>query len=421
MKKILNNFEKIFLIFLYIQPILDVTAGVLLHFGCSITISSIIRFIFMFLCIIYLLFLIRDKKVNTYLLITMAYFLMFTITILVNKGIPALSYEIKNLITTYYFVIILITLTKLYKNKKLNVKNLYIIYIIYLLFVFIPNILGIGFDSYWHSKEGSVGWFLSANVVGSILSILLPIILMYVNKINLKLIILTIINLFVILSIGTKVPVLSFILIIGINAIYYFINLLKKKQYKKILMITLPFIMVIASLVIIFPKTSFYKNLEIHINYLEKKDNGKISTWHLIDHFIFSQRLTFEEKTRKAYNKASISEKIFGIGYIENYMTDNVRLKTIEIDYFDIFYRHGIVGFIIFFAPLIYILKDIIQKNKKINYKTLNIYISVLLIFILALFQGHILVTPANSIYVALILSIIYNNAFIYKNKLKIN
>lgn len=421
MKKILNNFEKIFLIFLYLQPILDVTAGVLLHFGYSITISSIIRFIFMFLCIIYLLFFIKDKKVNVYLLITMAYFFMFTITVLVNKGIPALAYETKNIITTYYFVIVLITLIKLYKNKKLNVKNLFIIYTVYLLFVFIPNIFGIGFDSYWHSKEGSVGWFLSANVVGSILSILLPILLIYVDKINLKLIILTIINLFVILSIGTKVPVLSFILIIGINVTYYFINLLKKKQYKKIMIITLPFIMVIAAAMIIFPKTSFYKNLEIHINYLEKKDNGKISTWHLIDHFIFSQRLTFEEKTRKAYNKSSISEKIFGIGYIENYATDNVRLKTIEIDYFDVFYRHGIVGFIIFFTPIIYILKGIIQKNKKINYKTLNIYISISLIFILALFQGHILVTPANSIYVALILSLIYNNAFVYKNKLKTN
>lgn len=418
MKKIVNNFEKIFLIFLYLQPVLDITTGILLHFNYSITISSIIRLLFMSLCIIYLLFFIKHKKINIYLLTLLTYFLIFTITILINKGIPALTYEVKNLLTTYYFVILLITLLTMFKNKKFNSKNLLIIYIIYLLFVFIPNILGIGFDSYWHSKEGAVGWFVSANVVGSILSIALPILLIYINKINLKIIILTIVNLFVILSIGTKVPVLSFILIIGINAIYCFINLLKKKQYKKIMIITLPIIIVIAASMIIFPKTSFYKNIEIHINYLEKKDNGKISTWHLIDHFIFSQRLTFEEKTRKAYNKSNISEKIFGIGYIENYSTDNVRLKTIEIDYFDIFYRHGIVGFILFFTPVIYVLKGIIKQFKEVNYKSLNLILSICLIFLLALFQGHIFVTPANSIYVALILSIIYNNAFVYKNKL---
>ena len=77
MKKILNNFEKIFLVFLYLQPILDITAGVLLHFGYNITVSSIIRFLFIILCLIYLMFYIKDKKINNYLLITLLYFIMF--------------------------------------------------------------------------------------------------------------------------------------------------------------------------------------------------------------------------------------------------------------------------------------------------------------------------------------------------------
>lgn len=419
MKKILNNFEKIFLVFLYLQPILDITAGVLLHFGYNITISSIIRFLFIILCLIYLMFYIKDKKINNYLLITLLYFIMFILTVIINKGLPALTYEVKNLLTTYYFVIVLITLIKLYKNKKFNVKNLFIIYLVYLLFVFIPNILGIGFDSYWHSKEGSVGWFLSANVVGSILSILLPILLIYKKKINIKIILLTlIINLYVILSIGTKVPVLAFILIIGINLIYYLILQIKNKQYKKMAIIIFPIIIIISLSILILPKTSFYKNIVIHINYLEKKDNGKISTKDFIDHFIFSQRLTFEENTKKAYNNASVLEKIFGIGYIENYATDKVSLKTIEIDYFDIFYRHGIIGFIIFFIPVIYVLKDIINAFKNINYISLNKLLSISLIFILALFQGHIFVTPANSIYVALILALAHENSLVLKNKL---
>lgn len=182
MKKIANNFEKIFLVFLYLQPILDVTAGVLLHFNYSVTISSIIRFIFMFLCVIYLAFFIKDKKINMYLLILFMYFMCFGITMFVTKDFNALIYETKNLVSTYYFVILLLTLIKVYKDKKLRVKHLFLIYVIYLLFVFIPNIFNIGFQSYWHSKEGSVGWFLSANVVGSILSILLPILLIYIKN-----------------------------------------------------------------------------------------------------------------------------------------------------------------------------------------------------------------------------------------------
>lgn len=419
MKKITNNFEKLFLIFLYLQPILDVTAGVLLHFNYSVTISSIIRFIFMFLCIIYLVFFIKDKKINIYLLILFIYFICFGTTMLITKDFNALIYECKNLISTYYFVILLLTLIKVYKDKKLKVKNLFLIYVIYLLFVFVPNIFNIGFQSYWHSKEGSVGWFLSANVVGSILSILLPILLIYIKKISIPIIILLLINLYVILSIGTKVPVLSFIIIFIVNFVYYLINLIKKKDYKKLKIIIAPIIILIITSLFIFPKTSFYKNLAIHITYLEEKDNGKIPITEFIDHFIFSQRLTFEEKTRKAYNESSILEKTFGIGYIENYDTEKERNKTIEIDYFDVFYRHGIVGFIIFFIPIIYVLKKITKTFKNLNFVKLNLLLSVILIFLLAFFQGHIFVTPANSIYVALILALIYNNAFEFKNEPK--
>lgn len=411
MKKALNNFEKIFLIFLYLQPVLDVSAGILLHFGYNFTISSAIRTIFMLLCVIYLIFYVRSKKINIYLLLLFLYFVSFSVITIFSKGFDPLVYEIKNLLTTYYFVILLLTLVKIYKGKKFNVKNLFILYSIYLLFVFIPNILGIGFDSYWQSKEGSVGWFLSANVVGSILSILLPILIIYIKKLNFRLIIILLINLYVILSIGTKVPVLAFMIIILVNILYYVISLLIKKQYKKIGIMLIPIIILTTAAIIVFPKTSFYKNIIIHINYLEEKNNGKINVGTFIDHFIFSQRLTFEENTRSSYNDSNLLQKVFGIGYIENYATDNVSFKTIEMDYFDVFYRHGIIGFIIFFYPVIYVAINIIKKIKPLNHKNINLLLSIILIFILALFQGHIFVTPANSIYVALILAITYNNS----------
>ena len=275
MKKVLNNFDKIFLIYLYLQPVLDVSSGVLLHFGYEITISSAIRTLFMGLCVIYLIFYVKNKKINLYLLSLSVYFVIFSGITIVSKGFDPLLYEVKNLLTTYYFVILLLTLVMLYKNKTFDVKNLFILYCIYLLFVFIPNILGIGFDSYWQSKEGAVGWFLSANVVGSILSILLPILIIYIKKINFKLIIIFLINLYVIFSIGTKVPVLAFIIIISVNVLYYVICLLIKKEYKKISIILIPAVILITSAIIILPKTSFYKNIIIHINYLEEKSNGK--------------------------------------------------------------------------------------------------------------------------------------------------
>lgn len=417
-KNLKNNFEKIFIIFLYIQPILDISSGILLHFNYSMTISSIIRFIFMGIAVIYLLFEVKDKKINIYLLLLFAYFILFFTTILLYKGLPALGYELKNMISTYYFVILLITILKLYKNSKFNIKHLMILYIIYLLFVFIPNIFNIGFNSYNESKKGQTGWFLSANTIGSILSILLPIVLINIKKIKLEYIILFLINIYVIFSIGTKVPVLAFLLIILINLIYYIIYLVKKKKYKILSIIILPIILLVCLSIIILPKTTFYKNIMIHINFLEKIDNNNISNEHIIDHFIFSQRLTFEKKTRNVYINSHLLEKIFGIGYIENYGTDDVSLKIIEIDYLDILYRHGIFGFILFFYPTVICLIKII-RNIKLNYKNMNVYLSIILILMLGLFQGHIFTTPSISIFVALILSCAYNNCITFKNKLK--
>ena len=151
------------------------------------------------------------------------------------------------------------------------------------------------------------------------------------------------------------------------------------------------------------PKTSFYENLKIHYNFLKKND-VKVFSKEFLDHFVFSQRLSMEERTRHNYNKSPILEKVFGIGYIENYSTDSVNLKIVEMDYFDIFYREGIIGFVLFFIPVIYMIV-MFFKNNSINFVSVNTFISILLIMLLALFQGHIFITPAISIFVALILN----------------
>ena len=72
------------------------------------------------------------------------------------------------------------------------------------------------------------------------------------------------------------------------------------------------------------------------------------------------------------------------------------------MDYFDIFYRHGILGFIIYFTPIFIYLNE----RKKTNYDAytnLNINLSICLIFILAFFSGHIFIAPATSIIVSII------------------
>ncbi len=417
MKKNINNFDKLILIYLYIQPLLDIIAGVLIHYEITNFISSAIRFLFMSVCILYLILNKKDNKILYYLGLLLGYFILFTLTILLKKDVNVLSYELKNLITGYYFVITLLTLIKVYDKKMFNIKHLSLIYLVYALLVFIPNVLGLGFNSYSESKIGSTGWFYSANSIGTVISLLLPFAIIYFNKLKLPFKILTIITgLYTTVSIGTKVPVLSLVIIALVNCIFLIYALIKNKYYKTLcLSITIIIIGIVTTFNVI-PKTHFYENILIHLNYL--KIHSISDAFHndrFIDHFIFSERLTLRKKTSESYKNASLMEKTFGIGYIENYATDNVRFKTIEMDYFDIFYRHGIIGFILYFLPVFYIIKKIILYFKKMSFIKLNILISTALIFILALFQGHVFLSPTASIFAALILSLTYNNAWYKK------
>ncbi len=425
MKKIINKLKvfyekyqrKILFSFILSQPLLDVfTALSVKMFDSYITIGLIVRFIFLIYSLIYLFFINETKYKKESIIYTISillYLVIFALVIIVQKDFYALSYEMKNAVNTFYFPIVLVALLNMFKQYKtdFNLKNFTIIYLIYLIFIIIPNLTNTSFLSYYHSKEGHIGWFLSANAVGSILSILLPIIIFNFTR-DKKNIILKVLFLlgtvYVFFSIGTKVPILSLLIIVVSLFIYYFIKFILKRNFTKLIILCFVIIVGTISSIIIVPKTPFYKNLEIHKEFLGIDSYLEVFTdCELLDHFIFSQRLTFLKNTSDNYVKSNPVEKIFGIGYIENYKQENESLKTIEMDYFEVFYRHGIIGFIIFYSLFFRFIYDTIKKIiDNFNFYNYMSLISIILILFLALFSGHILVASAVSIFVSLLISI---------------
>lgn len=409
-----KNIDKILITFLYMQPILDLSTGLTQNIlKTTITPSSIIRLIFLILCMYYIIKIDNTKnkkknKISTILIII--YLILFSITTIKYKDINALSFELKNTINTFYFPIITLALIDIFKQYKIkiNIKTLANIYLIYTILVTIPGLTKTGFQSYHEAKLGTTGWFISANAIGNIISILMPLIILYIikikdNKIKKTILILT--TLYTVTCIGTKVPILSLIICTITTLLYYMIKWIKEKQNKKILISIITTIILTISSLITIPKTTFYKNIQIHKEYLGFNSYiDVLKDYKLIDHFIFSQRLTFLNNTTKTYQESNITQKLIGIGYIENYAKDNVSTKTIEIDYFDILYRNGIIGFILYFYIIIPI---IIKKTKELKQNTLTnieIKLSILLTLIIAFFAGHILITPNVCIFPALIL-----------------
>ncbi|HIT37792.1 MAG TPA: O-antigen ligase family protein [Candidatus Onthousia faecipullorum] len=411
-----KNIIKLIELFLILSPLFDMlTACMLQLLNINFTIGMIVRFIIILICVFYLVFIYKGKD-KKYLLLILGsifiYLFIFLILIIVNKDVSVLLYEGQNALKAFYLPILLLSFYAIIKENKTFISNktIVVVYIIYLLGIFIPDILGIGFDSYAVSKEGSIGFFNTANEISAIISILMPFFLLYLyNKKNFFLtIILVGVLVFDILSIGTKGPLLSFVLILGVILLIYIIYLAKERLYKVLSILVATLFLFILFISFYLPRTAFYKNIEIHLDFLGVDNVMEVFTdYELFDHFIFSSRLEFLGNTFNSYKDSSTLEKIFGIGYIENYGTDDVSTKMIEMDYFDILFRHGVVGFIIYMGVFIYFLYKAFKHTYRLkdnSYKICN-YLSLSLIILLSLITGHVLLAPSVSIFVALILT----------------
>ncbi|MBJ7988196.1 O-antigen ligase family protein, partial [Bacillus cereus] len=66
---------------------------------------------------------------------------------------------------------------------------------------------------------------------------------------------------------------------------------------------------------------------------------------------IYSDRDKFLKVYKQYYKDAPLSQKLFGMGYAGNY---TVKIKLIEMDFHDLFFAFGIVGFLIYLIPLLY-------------------------------------------------------------------
>lgn len=403
LKKIEFSWKSFFLIFLYLQPILDVIFSLSVnYFKLPFSINTIIRMTLLVIAIFYLIFINKNKATKIASLSLLIYIAIFILNIYFTKE-RYMFYEAKNMLSTFFFPICLLFIYQLFKDKQINIKNthLFNLSLIYLAFIIIPNVLGIGFPTYTTGKSGNIGWFYSANAISSVLIMLVPINIVHliINKDYIKCGVYVCLVLYTFVSIGTKAPLLGLILACGFLGLYLIVHLIKKKDFKKLGVLILSTLLACGLLLIIIPKTTFYKNIKLHMNRFGASNILEIfGNKELVNQVVFSRRLDFWARTKESYQASCKTDKIIGIGYIENAGTIKENYKIIEIDYLDIYYRHSLFGFILYFIPLIAILFDIIKYTDKLTIKNYTYFVSVILALLLAFFTGHVFTAPAVSI-----------------------
>jgi len=434
------NFNQIFIIFILIQPVLDVLTSLFIrNISSSLTVGIFVRLIFMAITVIYSLVSTNKKykiKLLIYYILLAIYTIFYSIICYSNTGTTMILVEIKGLVKTLYLPIILSSLLTLYKSDKIKINTKYLIYALfgYSIVIVFAKYFNIGYHSYvFGDKSGTVGLFFAANEIGSILAILSPFLLIsYKYYKNNNFYILTYILLtFSVLELGTKVPFLAFILLLVLNILVklYKTLILKDKKYIKDLSIS--FINIIF-IILIIGITPIGKNLDL--NFIEKFANrnqnviispssetieNKVDTGtkhepeDLPSVDYISGRGDLFKTNYEEYSNSKIIEQLLGTSYLTYDDNEIKEKKLVEMDFFDIFINHGIIGFTLILLPLILLTLYIIYKyirNIKYIFKNPEQLIYIYAYFIglaISFISGHVLTAPAVSIYV--IISLILN------------
>ena len=170
-----KNINVIISIFILLGPILDMLTGLCLHtFNINFTIGIIVRVIFLITICIITLFTFKKKNILIPYLIIGLYMIFYLIGNIIYKD-SNITKEIQELVKVFYFPILFISLFSIKDEIRISKMTLFTAFFLYLIFIFVPTILGVGYDTYEITKAGTLGFFNSANEISGIISILTPI------------------------------------------------------------------------------------------------------------------------------------------------------------------------------------------------------------------------------------------------------
>lgn len=420
-----NKKTNIFYIFLLIQPILDLLTSLMTRFiDFPMTIGMAIRGLFLIMMVIYLLFMSKSthkKKSIIYFGILCIFSVMYFITKSDIFKVNFLKTEIIYLFKYMYFPITALCLINVFDELKLEKEQVFKVCIfeavLYSALIILPEVTGTAFSSYIGDKKGTVGWFYAANEIGAIMVALFPFLyyLLFEREGIIKIAFTFTIVIIAMTLLGTKTSFLGMLITEVIYALYFLFNCKKNRAYG----LKWSIVIIVISFGLI-PNIPAVKNLQNAITASStiedvKTDNDNIENdkynlnnpcMQKLVKVALSGRDSFFFDTLSIYEDSHIDDKFFGIGFVNRDEINNKDIeKLVEIDPLDVLFHYGIIGFIIYFSPLLYVIfrtiKSIFKNKFRLSFfKLTNIYV-IGIITLISMIAGHVYSAPAVSIYVS--------------------
>lgn len=441
MNKNRQKFYTLFVIFLFAQPFIDVVTSLNTRAsGSLLTIGTYLRFAFMVVGLVFVLIqLFKERRTLPIILLVLSglsIVISFGINYLTKKPFwttTELRFDAK---AAYFIVMIYIGYfyTKQLKDPKSIIKYLAWINFFVSLFLIVPTLIGAGFNSYHYLKSGSTGFFFSANQTGAILAMLSPFAVYYglmspYSGKHLYRWFPALFSLFAMYIMGTKVAFLSSILIVVFALIVVIRALIKRteKYDRRNLYVFIVLGIILLGLTPISPAIHNTKlqATDPHLcqkgqdcydpNIAAKKQPIEVRiNKHVHNHYlkiILNNRDRFFFNRYHDFKHASIERKLFGLGYAGDYQHHP---KMVEMDLLDDFISFGIIGSVLYLLPFLYfvilsLVYFIGYMRKRRTTFHLFLWLSLILGFGISFIAGHVIFEPSDSIYLGLIITLLYN------------
>lgn len=330
-----KNSSLLISIFLLISPVIDLVTQSNIIKTNYYSIGLILRGLFLIGIILLTIFIYKKKNILIPYFILLSYFMIYIIGSFLYKDSFSLIKDVQGLIRVFYFPIIFLSLYSLREEIRISKYTLWTtlcIYTLFLYFLFITNNQSL-LKKHFELK--------------GIISILVPFIFIMIS--NTKNILKKIIILFVFIGtsfiLRSKTILLSFYLTIFLTIIYIIKRQIQERNIKQIILLIFISIITLSSMTITIPKIILNNHKNLTISKVIKDEE-------LVNKYIMNQRLTRLKKKALVYKESNIYQKLFGIGYYK----DKEEINIIKMDYFDIYYSHGLIGFLLFFIIILIIL-----------------------------------------------------------------
>ena len=434
-------------VYILCQPLIDVLTGLGAQAEHSVTVGVVVRSLVIVLAFLYAVF-VSDfpgkKRWMIYTGVLVGYLALFMVYMFTLGGLSLCMGNVKEVVKTFFAPFVLIFLWAVYKQFGYLVTCETIAWAggLYASVIPIAVVTHTSLVSYGNSGYGERGWFYAANEVGCIMAITFPFTIYHCVRLFPTLTKKTwwkgVLAAWALIAVAISANFLGTKIIFGFTALYciaafvwFLVQAIREPSRDHTVQAVIMGVMMAFTLGMYFD-SPFQKYLdEVYWHWIDRNPEDTVETWdeaisyacqgtwlyELIksnDLFadidqILSRRFISASPAVQVYTENGPLAWLLGVGYATAPSYSREMYFMVELDPLAVLVRHGIAGFILYYAPYLWFIGwSIVQFFKRPAQRLASLRCATTLYctlagFAISVIAGHALVSPAVATFVLVV------------------